>query len=409
MRRRSKILPSAGQPNLTKEKIFTILYNLESSGTPQGIATMLESSIGEDVTVFDFIELLQASDWVTSPVFAGWLRKKSKGWFGNSLFAQYSWQQRWVALQGLDLIYMHEEPQSEQISRGTVVRATIGSLTKIMTFDEEEKNNPLRFSVQPDCTQPLVWHFMAESEEEKSNWVIKISQVHAIATWLENYKKVKVLGIGAQGTVYEMVHNSTGHRCAVKEVFIKSDKQMQLALTEAKLLMEISRKAVHPNLIQMEKVFQVDRTFFLVFPLCTGGELYEALVRRGYFTERKAARIVRDLVSALGALHGLGFLHLDVKPENILFESNEAYARIKLVDFGLSKVLGESQELHNRACPSFEELLARSEAFINCGNFNADHVRGTYGYMSPEVILSGTLHICLSYFLFCFLALYRIK
>jgi serine/threonine protein kinase len=142
--------------------------------------------------------------------------------------------------------------------------------------------------------------------------------------------------------------------------------------------------------MQIEKVFQVVDKFYLVFPLCTGGELYDAVVRRGHFTERKAARIIRDVISALQALHEYNVLHLDIKPENILFESDEPNARVKITDFGLSKIFTpETVELQNRARPTDEELAARAESFINCGNFNADHVRGTFGYMSPELILSG--------------------
>lgn len=341
------------------------------------------------MTVFDFIELLQASDWVTSPVYAGWLQKKSKGWFVSQLFTQLQWQPKWVALHGLELIYMDEEPTNENIASIRIKRTVIGSTTKIMSYDEEDMDNPLCFSIQPDCTKPRIWQFRADSEEEKTNWLIKISQVHAIAAWLDSYTKEKVLGVGAQGTVYEMVHKSTGQRYAVKEVNIENEKQMQMAITEAKLLKEITKNVSHPCIMQIEKVFQVVDKFYLVFPLCTGGELYEAVVRRGHFTERKAARIMHDIVSALQALHQYNVLHLDIKPENILFESNEPNARIKITDFGLSKIFTETMEMQNRARPTTEELAARTESFINCGNFNADHVRGTFGYMSPELILCG--------------------
>jgi serine/threonine protein kinase len=351
---------------------------------------MSGSSVGEDVTVFDFIELLQASDWVSSPVYAGWLQKKSKGWLVSSLFTQFAWQPKWVSLHGLELIYMDEEPTNENIASISIRRTSIGSTTKIMPYCEEDRQDPLAFSIQPDCTKPRVWQFRAESEEEKTNWLIKISQVHAIAAWLDSYTKEKVLGVGAQGTVYEIVHKSTGQRYAMKEVNIENEKQMQMAITEAKLLKEITKNVCHPCIMQIEKVFQVVDKFYLVFPLCTGGELYDAVVRRGHFTERKAARIIRDVISALQALHEYNVLHLDIKPENILFESDEPNARVKITDFGLSKIFTpETVEIQNRARPTNEELAARAESFINCGNFNADHVRGTFGYMSPELILSG--------------------
>ena len=376
------------------------------------------SNVGEDVTVFDFIELLQASDWVTSPVYAGWLQKKSKGWFVSQIFTQMQWQPKWVSLHGLELIYMDEEPTSENIASIRIRRTLITSTTKIMSYDEEgDKNDPLCFSIQPDCTKPRIWSFRAESEEEKTNWLIKISQIHAIAAWLDSYTKEKVLGVGAQGIVYEIVHNITGKRYALKEVNIENDKQMTMAITEAKLLKEITKNVCHPNIMQIEKVFQVVNKFYLVFPLCTGGELYESIVRRGHFTERKASKIIYDLISGLQALHSYNILHLDIKPENILFESNDINARIKITDFGLSKLYHSNNTNSNISssnnssndnvqyiqpqCPSKEELQARTDSFINCGNFNADHVRGTFGYMSPELILTGKFVFLWDIYVYC--------
>jgi hypothetical protein len=58
----------------------------------------------------------------------------------------------------------------------------------------------------------------------------------------------------------------------------------------------------------------------MVFPLCTGGELYEHIIKRGHFTEVDAADLTRQIVGGLHALHEHDILHLDIKPENILFE-----------------------------------------------------------------------------------------
>jgi serine/threonine protein kinase len=84
---------------------------------------------------------------------------------------------------------------------------------------------------------------------------------------------------------------------------------------------------------------QVGNKFYLVFPLCTGGELYEHVIRRGHFSEHDAAILMRDLISGLHELHKNKILHLDIKPENILFESTAEDSIIKITDFGLSKVI----------------------------------------------------------------------
>lgn len=155
---------------------------------------------------------------------------------------------------------------------------------------------------------------------------------------MEDFEKVKVLGVGGTGIVYELLHKSNAQRFAMKEMEIKNKQQMQMAISEAEMLKDIMENVSHPNIMHIEKVFQVGSKFYLVFPLCTGGELYEHIIRRGHFTEHDAAIIIRDLISGLHALHQHEILHLDIKPENILFDSMGDDAKIKITDFGLSKL-----------------------------------------------------------------------
>jgi serine/threonine protein kinase len=139
----------------------------------------------------------------------------------------------------------------------------------------------------------------------------------------------------------------------------------------------------------IHQVFQVGSKFYLVFPLCTGGELYEHIIRRGHFSERDAAQITRDLVSALHALHSHEILHLDIKPENILFDSMRDDARIKLTDFGLSKLFSDTNLLAQQQKFSVAAMEERLRVFCETGELNREKLRGTIGYMAPELILAG--------------------
>ena len=124
----------------------------------------------------------------------------------------------------------------------------------------------------------------------------------------------------------------------------------------------------------------------------TGGELYEHVIRRGHFSEYDAALLTRDLISALHELHKNDILHLDIKPENILFETDADDSRIKITDFGLSKVYNQDPNATTSARqrhPSMEELGKSLKTFQESGVLNRDRLRGTVGYMSPELILAG--------------------
>src|SRR5436190_9290041 len=70
--------------------------------------------------------------------------------------------------------------------------------------------------------------------------------------------------------------------------------------------------------------------------LCEGGALFDRIVDRGYFSERKAAEIARVIVGVVEACHSLGVMHRDLKPENFLLKDRGHDASLKAIDFGLS-------------------------------------------------------------------------
>ena len=265
---------------------------------------------------------------------------------------------------------------------------TKAQITSATVIDREDlEGHEFGFAIHVNDGRTPTWYLRAESMREKKSWLMRLAHAHAIVRWLDDYEKVRVLGVGGTGIVYELLHKSNGQRFAMKEMEIKSKAQMKMAVSEAEMLKDIQENLSHPNIMHIEKVFQVGSKFYLVFPLCTGGELYEHVVRRGLFTEQDASVIMRDLVSGLHALHERDILHLDIKPENILFESEDADARIKITDFGLSRVF--SPDEMNSRLPSLAEMEEKLQQFSDSGVLNRDRLRGTIGYMAPELILTG--------------------
>jgi serine/threonine protein kinase len=326
---------------------------------------------------------LENSVWVTSPEFAGWLVKRGFRW-------RKLWTKRWVALHGTEIAYMAEEPNERNSKTMAVTKCQIVPATVVHRDDVD--GHPHGFAIHINDGVTPVWYLRAESTREKKSWLMRLGHVQDIVKWLDSFEKVKVLGVGATGIVYELKHKVTGKRFALKEMEIKNKAQMQMALSEAEMLKEIMENISHPNIMHIDKVFQVGLKFYLVFPLCTGGELYEHVIRRGHFSERDAAVITHDLLSGLHALHTHDILHLDIKPENILFETDADDARIKITDFGLSKVFNQRDANGSVSAPrptTMEDMAAKLKQFQECGVLQRDRLRGTVGYMSPELILAG--------------------
>lgn len=101
----------------------------------------------------------------------------------------------------------------------------------------------------------------------------------------------------------------------------------------------------HPHVIRLEEVFTTRRRVYVVMEFCSGGELVSRIGRKsGAYTERKAARVMYQVVSAVGYLHSKNVVHRDLKPENIIYSSPAEDADLKLIDFGMSSFFHESAE-----------------------------------------------------------------
>ncbi|KFK36795.1 hypothetical protein AALP_AA4G172000 [Arabis alpina] len=109
-------------------------------------------------------------------------------------------------------------------------------------------------------------------------------------------------------------------------------------------------------------------TTFLCIDKKSGGELFDRIIQRGHYTEKKAAELARIIVGVIEACHSLGVMHRDLKPENFLFVNGDEDAALKTIDFGLS-------------------------VFFKPGETFSDVVGSPY-YVAPEVLRKHYSHEC---------------
>ncbi|OAJ38885.1 hypothetical protein BDEG_22784 [Batrachochytrium dendrobatidis JEL423] len=137
------------------------------------------------------------------------------------------------------------------------------------------------------------------------------------------------LGSGAFAIVKEAIRKSDGSKFAVKIVDkTKIKGQENLIAGEIAVLKQLS----HPNIVSLIDFYSTPQTFYLVMNLATGGELFDRILAKGYYTEKDAALII-DIV------------HRDLKPENVIFADSSETSRVLLTDFGLSKIVKTNQFL----------------------------------------------------------------
>lgn len=172
------------------------------------------------------------------------------------------------------------------------------------------------------------------------------------------YEIDKELGSGATSKVYKCHHRGTGQPWAIK-VIDKKPGAHKAVSTEIGILFKIS----HPNIIRLKEVYETTSTVTLVLELVTGGELFDRIVTQGYYSEKDAAKCVNEMLQAIKLIHEQDIVHRDLKPENLLYEDNTDESKLKIADFGLSKIMS--------------------------GNIQMQTVCGTPGYCAPEVINPG--------------------
>lgn len=139
------------------------------------------------------------------------------------------------------------------------------------------------------------------------------------------------MGSGTFGEVRKCVNRRTGAIRAVK--VIRKDGLDEKEKTRFFYEMEILKTLDHPNILKLYEVFQDDKRYYLVTELCTGGELFEEITKRATFSEKDAANILKQVISAISYCHAKNICHRDIKPENILLDSKNNNA-VKLIDFG---------------------------------------------------------------------------
>ncbi|XP_034382512.1 calcium/calmodulin-dependent protein kinase type 1D [Cyclopterus lumpus] len=183
-------------------------------------------------------------------------------------------------------------------------------------------------------------------------------------TWKQQVDDIKktfdfkeVLGTGAFSEVVLAQEKLTGRMFAVKCIPKKALKGKESSIENE---IAVLRKIKHENIVALEDIYESPDHLYLIMQLVSGGELFDRIVEKGFYTEKDASTLIRQVLDAVNYLHKMGIVHRDLKPENLLYFNPQDESKIMISDFGLSKMEG-SGDVMSTAC-------------------------GTPGYVAPEVL-----------------------
>jgi serine/threonine protein kinase len=137
--------------------------------------------------------------------------------------------------------------------------------------------------------------------------------------------------------------------------------------TETDALLHIYDNGGHPNISGLRDMYEDYNHYYMILDLVSGGEMFEHLINYGAYSEADAARLMYEIASALAFLHGIGIVHADLKPENLLLDSKKRIdGVVKIIDFGCAVI--------------------NDEAATGKRTLNAPHAgsNGTTAYWPPE-------------------------
>jgi calcium/calmodulin-dependent protein kinase I len=201
--------------------------------------------------------------------------------------------------------------------------------------------------------------FYVKTSNEMDGWVAAFRKVSILSGVFDDYSMGDMLGEGSYAKVLKASDTETGAifaiKCISKQKLHESSQGTKILVNE----IDCMRRASHPNILKLERVYDEDDTVYLVLEYAEGGDLFGKIIAAERFTEHYCAILARKLLSALAYMHEHRIIHRDIKLENIMMTSLDEEADIKIVDFGF-------------ACEMTPENLE-----ICCGS---------PGYVAPEIL-----------------------
>ena len=187
--------------------------------------------------------------------------------------------------------------------------------------------------------------YYTKSHKICKEFVENIKKAIGYVKFSDLYEMKEVIGKGKFGVVNLGIHKKTGQQVAIKilnKENIKTIEDKELVRIE----IEILKLCHHPNIVRLLDHLENNDYIYIVTEYIGGGTLGQYLKKKKFnFSERQATNIMSQIANGVKYLHQYGIAHRDLKPDNIMITQQNDYGVIKIMDFGLSKILSPNERM----------------------------------------------------------------
>lgn len=255
-------------------------------------------------------------------------------------------------------------------------------MTQQREMREERMQSLVESLEQTELTQEEKDQIIQEFTREESDYTrFQRSKIRP-----ENYNFITLIGRGGFADVWLVTDKKTEQPYAMK-IIRKSDVIVSDQITATRNERDILAIAHNPWIVQLQCSFQDDEHLYLILEFVQGGDLMNALIKVGTFVPKVARFFTAEIVLAVNSVHELGFIHSDLKPDNILIAST---GHIKLTDFGIASAYGKSDADYDELLRETQDLMLDNDNPIVPSQTQRHHHRnsiiGTVDYIAPEVL-----------------------
>ena len=185
--------------------------------------------------------------------------------------------------------------------------------------------------------------YFCDNKIEFKNWKKYLKIATNYSNVLEMYKIMYKIGSGSFCDVKLAINKVTNQKVAVK--IMDKKKMSSIRLESARTEIEIMKICQFPYIIKFIEAYENIDLIYIFMEYCPGGTLFEFLKKRNFLLkEELAVKIIYKICLAVYYFHSYGITHRDLKPENILMTSQDDDADIRILDFGLGKIIGPGEK-----------------------------------------------------------------